>query len=147
MKVLRLLPTDGTFDQLKPLRRLKGFKNLYSYDRRYWFPSCYGISWGLNITGSQFGATWKINIILWTGLTFRVAKDSRLPYEEQKKEVAFTKGQPLGFASSWPVFTLTHHLIVWFAAHRVRPGIPFWDYAIFGDDLLIADSKVLSMPI
>ncbi|KAJ8613848.1 hypothetical protein MRB53_036527 [Persea americana] len=32
MDVLRLLPTDGTFDQLRPLRRLRGKKDLYSFD-------------------------------------------------------------------------------------------------------------------
>ncbi|KAH7511618.1 hypothetical protein FEM48_ZijujMtG0004900 (mitochondrion) [Ziziphus jujuba var. spinosa] len=30
--------------------------------------------------------------------------------------VTFTKGQPLGFLSSWPLFTLTHHMLVWIAA-------------------------------
>ncbi|KAK9082361.1 hypothetical protein Syun_031915 [Stephania yunnanensis] len=32
--------------------------------------------------------------------------------------VTFTKGQPLGFLSSWPLFTLTHHMLVWIAAVR-----------------------------
>lgn len=42
----------------------------------------------------------------------------------------FTKGQPLGFDSPWPVFALTHHALVWIAAWRARPGKLFWDYAI-----------------
>lgn len=32
MAVLRLLPTDGTYDQTRPIRRLKGYKKLYSFD-------------------------------------------------------------------------------------------------------------------
>lgn len=39
--------------------------------------------------------------------------------------------------SSWPLFTLTHHMVVWLAANRVG-----WDYAILGDDTVIADSAV-----
>lgn len=54
----------------------------------------------------------------------------------------FTKGQPLGFSSSWPVFTLTHHVIVWLAAWNARPGKLFLDYAILGDDLVIADESI-----
>lgn len=32
MKILRLLPTDGTFDQLAPLKRLRGRKAMFSFD-------------------------------------------------------------------------------------------------------------------
>ncbi|KAK4342557.1 hypothetical protein RND71_038373 [Anisodus tanguticus] len=34
--------------------------------------------------------------------------------------VTFTKGQPLGFFSSWPLFTLKHHMLVWIATERVH---------------------------
>ena len=54
----------------------------------------------------------------------------------------FSKGQPLGFYSSWPVFTLTHHMLVWYAAWRVRLGVKFFDYALLGDDIVIADPVV-----
>lgn len=54
----------------------------------------------------------------------------------------FTKGQPLGYYSSWPLFILTHHMVVWLVANRVYPGKGFWDYAILGDDTVIADSAV-----
>ncbi|GFS28492.1 hypothetical protein Acr_00g0002100 [Actinidia rufa] len=55
----------------------------------------------------------------------------------------FTKGQPqrvLQFMA--PVFTLTHHMLVWYAAWRVRPGVKFFDYALLGDDIVIADPVV-----
>lgn len=54
----------------------------------------------------------------------------------------FTKGQPLGFDSSWPVFALTHHALVWLAAWRVLPGKRFFDYAILCDYLVIAHPGV-----
>jgi hypothetical protein len=47
--------------------------------------------------------------------------------------VTFTKGQPLGFYSSWPLFTLTHHMLVWIAAERVYGTTKLCDYAILGD--------------
>lgn len=45
-------------------------------------------------------------------------------------------------STSWPVFALTHHALVWHAAWRVYPGKRFLDYAILGDDIVIADSSV-----
>ena len=47
--------------------------------------------------------------------------------------MTFTKGQPLGFFSSWPLFTLTHHMLVWIAAERVYGTTKLCDYAILGD--------------
>lgn len=58
------------------------------------------------------------------------------------KVYCFTRGKPLGYYSSWPVFTLTHHMLVWWAAWRVYPGKRFFDYVILGDDIVIADRLV-----
>ncbi|KAL0391322.1 UNVERIFIED_CONTAM: putative mitochondrial protein [Sesamum latifolium] len=77
MSVLKSLRTDGTFDQLRPLRRLRGKKELYSFDLKAatdMFPSV--------LTGSML------------------------------------------------------------AAYEVYPGKKFWDYAILGDDIVIADKRV-----
>ena len=48
----------------------------------------------------------------------------------------------MGFYSSWPVFTLTHHVLVWLSAYEVYPRKRFKDYAILGHDLVIADKAV-----
>lgn len=56
--------------------------------------------------------------------------------------VSFVVGQPLGYLSSWPLFALAHHFIVWVAAELVYPGKLFWDYALLGDDIVIADKEV-----
>lgn len=56
--------------------------------------------------------------------------------------ISFVAGQPLGYRSSWALFALTHHLLVWCAAEQVYPGKRFDKYAILGDDIVIADSKV-----
>lgn len=35
--------------------------------------------------------------------------------------LSFVTGQPLGYLGSWPLFALSHHLVVWAAANRVYP--------------------------
>jgi len=40
----------------------------------------------------------------------------------------FVAGQPLGDYSSWPLFALSHHLLVWICAEEVYPGSRFIDY-------------------
>lgn len=51
-------------------------------------------------------------------------------------------GQPLGYLSSWPLFALTHHILIWWCAEQVRPGDKFTKYAVLGDDVVIADHPV-----
>lgn len=75
-----------------------------------------------------------------TGTSFR--SPEKCTSELKARVYRFTRGQPLGFYSSWPVFTLTHHVLVWLAAYEVYPGKRFHDYAILGDDLVIADKEV-----
>ena len=38
------------------------------------------------------------------------------------KLVRFATGQPLGSLSSWPLFALCHHFLVWYCADKVHPG-------------------------
>lgn len=59
--------------------------------------------------------------------------------------VSFVTGQPLGYHSSWPLFALSHHLLVWDCAEQVYPGRVFTDYAVLGDDVVIADKNVASV--
>lgn len=91
------------------------------------------------IFGFSLGTTW-FDIL--TGVSFRNVNDRKVRFEDRERGWFFTKGQPLGFYSSWPVFALTHHALVWLAASKAYPGTVFQDYAILGDDLVIADSKV-----
>lgn len=57
--------------------------------------------------------------------------------------VQFNTGQPLGLYSSWPVFALSHHILIWLAAEQVYPQVPiFSNYAVLGDDVVIADENV-----
>lgn len=74
--------------------------------------------------------------------TFAVTK----PWVKRESSVCFMTGQPLGYYSSWPLFALSHHFLVWTAADLVYPDRkePFRNYAILGDDIVITDGKVAS---
>jgi len=54
----------------------------------------------------------------------------------------FRTGQPMGAHSSWPIFTLCHHLIVQFSSFRAGLPAPFKDYRLLGDDIVIANDQV-----
>lgn len=56
--------------------------------------------------------------------------------------VCFVAGPPLGYYGSWALFSLSHHFIVWLSAEKVDPGHVFRDYAVLGDDYIIADKLV-----
>lgn len=62
-------------------------------------------------------------------------------YIEDDVVVRYSVGQPMGALSSWAMLALTHHVLVQLAASRV--GISkFEDYALLGDDIVIANESV-----
>jgi len=54
----------------------------------------------------------------------------------------YAVGQPMGAYSSWPAFTLTHHLVVAWCAFKAYKTMTFDQYIILGDDIVIKDNKV-----
>lgn len=66
------------------------------------------------------------------------------PAVKRPSAVCFVSRQPLGYYSSWPLWKLTHHMTVWMAAEGVYPACRFKTYAVLGDDIVIADSRVAS---
>lgn len=140
MQVLRRLECDGTYDQTKPLQQIKGCKDLYSYDLKSatdLFPRMVIFQ----VLGSLFDQ-FTASVVDFAGLGVS-AFDVNPPLVKKRSKTAFAVGQPLGFYSSWPLFTLSHHVIVWLAAERVYPrGKVFKAYALLGDDIVIADSRV-----
>lgn len=63
---------------------------------------------------------------------------------DHNKWINFSVGQPMGVYTSWPLFTLTHHLVVRFAFNRVGQS-PNGRYAILGDDIAIFDENAALM--
>lgn len=144
--VLRGMRTDGTFSQEAPLVRLRDRKegvgnNIYSFDLKSatdrWplsviytmFESLFGPTFASSVVNSSLGLN-----------NFLVGK----PLTKKQYNISFTVGQPLGYKGSWSLFALSHHFVVWCAAHRADPNrtAPFLDYALLGDDIVIADSQV-----
>ncbi|KAL0391550.1 UNVERIFIED_CONTAM: putative mitochondrial protein [Sesamum latifolium] len=110
MSVLRTLKTDGTFNQLGPLRRLRGKKAATDM-----FPSVLTGSMLSGIFGDDLGRTWYL---MMNQVAFRSPEKTGSPVRARVSR--FTRGQPLGYLSSWPSFTLTHHMVVWLAAYLKR---------------------------
>lgn len=151
---LRKIPTDGTFDQLKPIHRLLRRKPqgpFYSYDLsaatdrlplqiQKILLSPILTSWGAEIWGT-----------LLVGRPYYILhKDaiSSLPDigRGDLRQVSYATGQPMGAYSSWAMLAFTHHAIVQWAALRAGVitcgGYWFSDYALLGDDIVIANKLV-----
>ncbi|MCD7460928.1 hypothetical protein HAX54_044780 [Datura stramonium] len=54
-------------------------------------------------------------------------------YIHPRGRVHFVIGAPLGFYRAWPVFALTHHLVISFVEAEVYPGVHFTRYTILID--------------
>lgn len=128
---------DGTFDQARPLVRLIPSTQCFSFDLKSatdrW-PLVYLFEIVSLLFDRSFASS-VVNSTLATNL-FEV------PFVRRYSTVSFVAGQPLGYYGSWPLFAFSHHLLVWWAAEQVRPGIKFDRYAVLGDDVLIADPDV-----
>lgn len=137
---------DGTFDQEAPFRLISGKKTYYSYDLsaatdRLPLRVLY------HVMESLFGSEYASAVVNSTLAchTFQVPFVRGPKCSEKlliRSVVSFVVGQPLGYYSSWPLFALSHHVLVWVAADRVYPGMVFRDYAVLGDDIVIADEGV-----
>lgn len=141
MAVLKKLPSDGTFNQMGPLKHIVNKRKYYSYDlsaatdrtplRCLFYVMEY--LFDHNYASAVVNSTLACHIF---EIPFVKGKDG-VP-----SCVSFVTGQPLGFLASWPLFALTHHTIIWAAAELVKPGVKFRDYALLGDDVVIADEEV-----
>jgi len=149
--ILKRIPMDGTFNQLRPVHRLlnKGFKEFYSLDlsaatdrlplsiqsellnRLVWQVPGFGDLWAKLLVGRPY--LFKANP----------------KYDNSKHglsgKVFYKVGQPMGALSSWAMLALTHHFLVQVSAWLigwVKPGTLYTNYALLGDDLVIVDGPV-----
>jgi hypothetical protein len=156
-KILRAWEVvDGTFNQQRSVDTFmsRGYKEIYSYDlskatdtipHRLYLPIVE------TLWGAAEAEAW---LALLTKRDFRVTARKGLQVEPGLGQVRYTRGQPMGFLSSWASLAVLHHLLVQYSAYRVRlrnrgapedwsSGIlPFAKYLVLGDDIVIADSQV-----
>jgi len=142
---------DGTFDQLKPLRRIQGSnKPLYSMDLSSAtdrLPIAIQTPLIVNLLGLtvEEGNAWQrllIDRAYMLPFNDRFSKSISTP-NNRINSIHYAVGQPMGALSSWAMLALTHHLIVQFAARSITKGLYlFRDYAILGDDIVIFNTEV-----
>lgn len=125
-KLLKLLPTDGTFNQLSPVWKLQASESRYfSYD--------------LTAATDRLPREIQRDILvkfvgrplayLWSWLV-------DMPFSYHNRVVKYSVGQPMGAYSSWAMLALTHHFII--NSHNEPMVIK--DYAILGDDVIVPES-------
>lgn len=146
--ILEDIPQDGTFDQLRPIKRLlKKVGNdttIYSYDLSAATDRIPVVIQELllaQVFGESFAKSWKDLLV---GRPYWVSKRTQIERGLASRALFYGVGQPMGGYSSWAMLALTHHAMVQFCAHRC--GIRGWFdlYAVLGDDVVIADNRVSS---
>jgi hypothetical protein len=161
-ELLRMIPTDGTYDQLRPIHRLLRRRPngpFYSFDlsaatdriplslqKALLSPilTSWGAeAWGCLLVGRPYVICHKD-----AGLHPDVSREAQgKTLSGDLWSVTYGAGQPMGAYSSWAMLAFVHHAIVQWAALRagvISPGSGYWfqDYAVLGDDVVIGNSKV-----
>jgi hypothetical protein len=152
--ILEKIECDGTFDQIKPFKRLIGLNSnekFYSFD--------------LSAATDRLPVEIQRDILdilspglghLWSDLLDHEWKSFPVKVKAHKvlrstlkvktiqlpgKDIKYSVGQPMGAYSSWAMLAISHHVIVRLAARDC--GLRnFMDYCILGDDVVIRNSAV-----
>jgi hypothetical protein len=145
-KLLETFPTDGTFDQHRPVKRLieKGFTKFWCFDLSAAtdrLPVSIQASLLDALVCEGFGTAWAELLV---GRDYELPDSSLLKRSEKVvSSVRYSVGQPMGALSSWGMLALTHHLLVMLSAKKAGfPPGTFTSYAVLGDDIVIANGPV-----
>nr|WJJ80270.1 RNA-dependent RNA polymerase [Cannabis sativa mitovirus 1] len=143
MQVLSRIPMDGTFDQSAPIHRLARLETtgfIASFDLKS-ATDRWPVSVIHDVFALMFSPTLASCVV--NGCLALNVFSVLPPFVRKPSKVCFKTGQPLGYLSSWPLFALSHHYIVWLAAKQAYPNLDVFDrYALLGDDIVIADRAV-----
>lgn len=94
MAVLRLIPMDGTFAQEKPLDRLVGSRECYSFDLKA-ATDRWPLVFLFEVMCYLFDRSWASAVVN-TALAYNIFD---VPWTKSKTPVSFVAGQPLGYLS------------------------------------------------
>ena len=149
-KILRVIPQDGTFNHVAPVKTLIGVM------RKRGLSECF--SYDLSAATDRLPVSiQELLLRVFTSVDFAyhwrkllTERDYALPSDYIKRygrkglsSVRYAVGQPMGAYSSWAMLALTHHAIVQFAAYRTKRFSGWFDlYAVLGDDIVIGDRFV-----
>lgn len=144
--ILREIPQDGTFDQLRPvkllLKKVSPTQAIYSYDLSA-ATDCIPIAIQelllAQIFGPAYAEAWA-NLLV--GRPYAIPKKVAKGLGLSSRFIRYGTGQPMGAYSSWGMLAFVHHAMVQFCAYRA--GIKGWFdlYAVLGDDVVIAHDGV-----
>lgn len=143
--VLKEIPQDGTFDQLRPvkalLKKVQKGTTIYSYDLSAATDRIPIVIQELllaQIFGHEYARAWT-NLLVGRPYVIpkRIARECGVD-----RFLRYAVGQPMGAYSSWGMLALVHHAMVQYSAHRAGIGGWFALYAVLGDDVVIADARV-----
>jgi len=144
--LLRSIPQDGTFNQLKPvdilLKKVGNDTTIYSYDLSAAtdrIPVVIQEYLLAQVFGEAFAKTWR-NLLV--GRPYWISKRVQRERGLASRALRYAVGQPMGGYSSWAMLALTHHAMVQFCAFRANFKGWFTLYAVLGDDVVIADCRV-----
>jgi len=133
---LKSLPSDVTFRQADIPKLVKSLgPHLFSSDMTAFtdrFPIELEVHVLNAVFGDNIGDLWKQII-------------SNRYFYHPKGDVKYNCGNPMGVLSSWPVSTLTHHVVKQWCAYKL--GISKYKYLILGDDTLDSDENVYKLYI
>jgi hypothetical protein len=87
------------------------------------------------------GRAWTTFLSEWES-TVNSRKGAVNLVERRKRGLTYAVGQPMGAYSSWAMLAMTHHMILQFSHRRTGGKGWFRDYAVLGDDVVIADDNV-----
>jgi len=149
-RILRVIPQDGTFNHVAPVKKLigvmreRGLSECFSYDLSAAtdrLPVSIQELLLRVFTSVDFAYHWRK---LLTERDYRLPRDYIARYGRKVGDsVRYAVGQPMGAYSSWAMLALTHHAIVQFAAFRTKRFSGWFDlYAVLGDDIVIGDRYV-----
>jgi len=138
-KCLSRIPADYTFSHEN------GFRALSRLTRDSDFVACFDLSSATDAFPVSFSER-VLRLVLPGGRALSTMwrrAMTELPFHGKWYRV----GQPMGLLSSWAVFSLSHHFVVWYAA--VKAGVfqhlmsdPSRFYGIVGDDIFICHQGI-----
>lgn len=148
-QLLRLIPQDGTHDQLAPLTRMltllqeKKMTKVFSFDLSAAtdrLPISLQKEILVPILTRKGVEAWA-NLLV--GRDYVIVAADRKAYGLKETSVRYAVGQPMGAYSSWAMLALTHHFLVQYSAYRAIGTTSWFDlYAVLGDDVVIGHPLV-----
>lgn len=134
-ETLRRLPQDRTFTQ-DPI-----IKNKKDPESKYY-------SFDLSAATDRFPVILQRDLLkaaVFGNIAYadawRIMMTRQQTVDHKGNPIAYAVGQPMGARSSWSMFTLSHHLVVQYAAKKAG-CYPTNQYILLGDDIVIYDDNV-----